>query len=188
MRHISVIITAAAFILNAATSGAAPLASGPSEVGQACSESLGDCAGTLTCIPLSTNCTRWATNWTGKEGCPGTCQDIDISQAQIYTLCGGWSLYDDCDERVERCILDPRTSEWGCGPSCDGPGICWPTTDMCSRETGMKCPEGKECFFWSSVDTESGMCFPLRFGSDLYEKTSLEEVYRTDQDGMQRDP
>jgi hypothetical protein len=182
MRYMS-IITAAAFILNVAASAAAPLASGPSKVGQACSESLGDCAGALTCIPLSTNCTRWAPSWNGDEGCPGTCQDIDISQAQIYTLCGGWSLYDDCDERVERCVLDPRTSE-GCGPSCDGPGICWPL-DVCGGETGMQCPEGKACFVRGSA--ESGMCFPLRFGSDHYEKTSLEEVYRTDQDGMQRD-
>lgn len=180
MRSIS-IITAAAFLLNVAVSVAAPLASGPSEVGQPCGQTLGDCTGDLTCIPLSTNCTIWVTSW--QEGCPGTCQVIDLSQAQIYTLCGGWSLYDDCDERVERCVADPRTDQ-GCGPSCDGPGICWRFEDTCGGETGWECPEGKACFPYGNTGT--GRCFPLRFGSDYYDKTGLEEVYRTDQDGFWR--
>jgi hypothetical protein len=143
----------------------------PTQVGDRCGtydgEFLGDCAGTLTCIPLSTNCTRFHTNWT--TGCPGTCQEIDLSQQRIYTLCGGWHLYDDCDERVERCRTDPRN--FGCGPACDGPGICIPKQDTC--RDGQGCREGLACF-------ETGDCLPLRFGSSTYPKTSQEEVWGDD--------
>jgi hypothetical protein len=176
MRH-TAIITAATLLLNIQLSTSIPLDSPPSEVGQPCGQTLGDCAGTLTCIPLSTNCTQWVNTW--NEGCPGTCQDIDISQQQVYTLCGGWGLMDDCDERRESCIADPRSADQ-CGPSCDGPGICWPYADICGGEAQIACPAGKACF-------EDLICLPLRFGSDYYEKSKLEEVTRTDQDGWQED-
>jgi hypothetical protein len=170
MRH-TIILRAAALLFHISLSVAVPLDSAPSEVGQACSQTLGDCAGTLTCIPLSSNCTSW------REDCAGTCQEIDISKQQIYTLCGGWSLIDDCDERREMCVADPRRM-YECGPSCDGPGICWPFKEMCGGEAGTQCPEGKVCF-------RDMFCFPLRFGSDYYQKSKLEEVTRTDQDGYQ---
>ncbi|KAL2190246.1 hypothetical protein L209DRAFT_723727 [Thermothelomyces heterothallicus CBS 203.75] len=113
-------------------------------------------------------------------GCQGTCQDIDISKKQIYSLCGGFALYDDCDERIESCIADPRHVDT-CGPSCDGPGICWPFAEICGGEEKLPCPEGKACF-------NDLLCFPLRFGSDYYKKSKLEEVHRTDRDGWQEDP
>ena len=37
---------------------------------------------------------------------------------------------DDCDERRERCVADPRRED-ACGPSCDGMGICWPFKERC---------------------------------------------------------
>ncbi|KAK4182085.1 hypothetical protein QBC35DRAFT_550320 [Podospora australis] len=161
---------------------AAPLNS--SEVGQDCGANFPDCP-TLTCIPLSKNCTKWKDSW--DKGCPGTCQAIDISKQHIYTLCGGWGLIDDCDERVESCVTDPRTQS--CGPSCDDIGICWPYKDFCDADTGVKCPEGHACFRtgWGAYKSKegTGWCFPLRYGSDLYPKTGLEEVWRTDQDGWQ---
>ena len=40
------------------------------------------------------------------------------------------------------------------------------------------------CFLNS---TSGGRCFPLRFGSDYYEKMGLEELLRTDQNGWQED-
>lgn len=60
-------------------------------------------------------------------------------------------------------------------------GICWPWAESCDEELGLECPEGRVCF------EERGICLPLRFGSDYYEKTRLEEEYRTDQDGWQGD-
>lgn len=164
------IITTVAFLLSIKASVSIPLTSPtspPSEIGQPCGQSLGDCASPLTCIPLSANCTEWVHS--GSEGCPGTCQHIDIAQQHIYTLCGGWGFFDDCDESRELCVADPRNAD-ECGPSCDGPGICWPFDEWCKVETGEGCAEGKGCF--------GGMCFALRFGSDYYEKTMLEEVYR----------
>lgn len=99
---------------------------------------------------------------------------------------------DDCDERVEQCIADPRSAD-ACGPSCDGPGICAPTKDVCGDGTGMECDEGKACFPRMCFGDETnergaacgGLCFPLRFGSDSYEKSGLVEVVRHDQDGDQ---
>ncbi|KAH6855843.1 hypothetical protein B0I37DRAFT_365965 [Chaetomium sp. MPI-CAGE-AT-0009] len=167
------LLSVVAFLIDVRLSLGTPVNSPPAEVGQPCSQTLGDCAGNLTCIPLSTDCTRW------DKGCLGTCQEIDISKQQIYTLCGGWSLMDDCNERIESCIADPRTADL-CGPSCDGSGICWPFAEICGGEEKLECPEGKACF-------NDLICLPLRFGSDHYEKTSLEEVYRTDQDGWQGD-
>ncbi len=81
----------------------------------------------------------------------------------------------DCDERRERCVADPRHMD-RCGLSCDGMGICWPFQDVCDGD-GRGCGEAKVCFLDS---TSGGKCFPLRFGSDYYEKTGLEEVLRTD--------
>ncbi|KAK4149849.1 hypothetical protein C8A00DRAFT_18516 [Chaetomidium leptoderma] len=180
MRGIS-IIAAAVLVFNIQVSVSIPLASSPPDIGQPCGQSLGDCAGTLTCIPVSTNCTQWVNSWS--EGCPGTCRDIDISQVQIYTIFGGWGFMDDCDERREYCTADPRHVD-NCGPSCDGFGICWPFAEVCGGETGMACPEGKACFGGDHRDAQGGMCLPLRFGSDYYEKSGLEEVFRTDQDGF----
>lgn len=93
------------------------------------------------------------------------------------------SLMDDCDERMERCVADPWRAD-GCGPSSDGPGIGWPFWEWCD-DTGKGCKEGKVCFpaGRDSVGEEWGKCFPLRFGSDYYEKTGLEEVHKTDQNG-----
>ncbi|KAH6634629.1 hypothetical protein B0J18DRAFT_416795 [Chaetomium sp. MPI-SDFR-AT-0129] len=150
----------------------------PSLINAPCGQTLGDCADPLTCIPLSINCTRWVSSL--NEGCPGTCQQLDLTQQKIYTLCGGWEFRDDCDERVEVCVADPRHVDQ-CGPSCDGMGICWPWAESCDEGLGLECPAGRVCF------KERGICLPLRFGSDYYEKTRLEEEYRTDQDGWQGD-
>lgn len=101
-------------------------------------------------------------------------------------------MMDDCDERIESCVADPRR-EGECGPSCDGPGICLPLGETCRAavEGGgpVGCPEGTDCFFttdWMGVKRTTGMCFPLRYGSDFYERSRGEEVVRTDQDGYQR--
>ena len=182
MQPFVIIITA--LLLNICSSISTPLMSRqPSRIDEACGQSLGDCAAPLTCIPVSPNCTKWVSRWS--EGCPGTCQDIDISKQQIYTICGGWGYYDDCNERIERCVTDPRNG--GCGPSCDAMGICWPFKEVCGGETGLNCPQGKACFEDNKTkDSEQGgICLPLRFGSDYYEKTELEQVFRTDQDGWQ---
>ncbi|KAK0716721.1 hypothetical protein B0T21DRAFT_296111, partial [Apiosordaria backusii] len=160
----------------------------PSEINSPCGLDLGDCAHPLTCIPLSTNCTRWTASWSDWAGCPGTCQSIDISVQKIYTLCGGWSLLDNCDERVEYCRRDPRNDD--CGPSCDGAGICQPNDDYCGGKEQQECREGLACFIdgqdWQ-VDGEHpyGVCLPLRFGSERYEKTSLEESWTEEWDGRQ---
>ncbi|KAK3321685.1 hypothetical protein B0H66DRAFT_552459 [Apodospora peruviana] len=175
---------------------AMPLAD-PSEVGSACGGDKGDCP-SLTCIPLSANCTTWTTSY--QKGCPGTCQSLDVSAQRIYTLCGGWALYDDCDERIESCLADPRHND-KCGPSCDGPGICIPNNDYCGWDKpGKECREGTTCFTDSNMACREeraadgtiericgGVCLPLRYGSDYYNKTRLEEVRRTDQDGYQHD-
>lgn len=148
-----------------------------------------DCPAPLTCIPLSTSCTAW-------PRCPGTCQALDPARQRVYTLCGGWRMMDDCDERVESCVADPRR-EGECGPACDGPGICHRLGETCRAavvegggEEGVGCPEGTACFFttdWTGVRRTTGMCFPLRYGSDFYERSRGEEVVRTDQDGYQRE-
>lgn len=154
-----------------------PLSAQLAEVGTPCGAELGDCP-TLTCIPDSSNCTYF-------PRCRGTCRDLSGSPQQIYTLCGGWALYDDCDERVEFCGTDPRHYAT-CGPSCDAPGICHPIEDYCGGLTGRQCEGDKVCF--RGEGNRTGTCFPLRFGSDFYEKSRAVEVVRTDQDGRQRDP
>lgn len=150
-----------------------------------CGATNPDCPSPLTCIPLTASCTVW-------PRCPGTCQALDRARQRIYTLCGGWRMMDDCDERIESCVADPRR-EGECGPSCDGPGICLPLGETCRAavEGGepVGCPEGTDCFFttdWMGVKRTTGMCFPLRYGSDFYERSRGEEVVRTDQDGYQR--
>ncbi|VBB81424.1 Putative protein of unknown function [Podospora comata] len=164
----------------------------PSEINAPCNYDLGDCAPPLTCIPLFPTCTRWTTlkdpSW---PGCPGTCQLIDLSTQKIYTKCAGWGLYDNCDERVEYCTDDPRNS--GCGPSCDGPGICQPNDDWCGGEDERECREGLACFIHPPVSVQGeknpyGVCLPLRFGSEYYEKTGLEESWTEEWDGWQGDP
>ncbi|KAK4113017.1 hypothetical protein N656DRAFT_778532 [Canariomyces notabilis] len=183
-------LIAAAF-LSSASSG--PLTARLAEVGTPCGAELGDCP-TLTCIPLSSNCTYF-------PKCRGTCQDLSVEKQQIYTVCGGWSYYDDCDERVESCMTDPR-HYYSCGPSCDGMGICYPIKDgSCGGNTGRECGPGKVCFggdnmkpgvgYLCDLNIETGekicggVCLPLRFGSDGYEKSKEAEVVRTDQDGWQ---
>lgn len=169
--------------LSAPLTDAPPPTSQP-QLDEPCGQSLGDCASPLTCIPLSPSCTQWTSPWSA--GCPGVCRALDAAQQRVYTLCGGWALMDDCDERRERCVADPRNGG-GCGPACDGPGICWPFADVCGGGTGKKnetCAEGQGCFLVFDGG-EEGVCLPLRFGSDYYEKTRLEEVHRTDQDGWQ---
>ena len=100
---------------------------------------------------------------------------------------------DDCDERVEHCTADPRSRD--CGPSCDSGGICIPNVDVCGWEAKYKCRPGLECFIssWScpagyrgegNKDC-GGYCLPMRFASDAYAKTRLEEISRTDLDGRQ---
>ncbi|KAL2153779.1 hypothetical protein VTH82DRAFT_4934 [Thermothelomyces myriococcoides] len=181
MRTRQILTTSAAALLSNIHIGLAasvPRADPPSEVGAPCGQELGDCAGDLTCIPLSVDCTRWGND--SEDGCPGTCQQIDLSQQQIYATCGGFGRYDDCDERVEMCVVDPRHVD-ECGPACDGPGICWPFADICGGEENLPCPDGKVCF-------DDLFCLPLRFGSDRYEKTKLEETYRPENEGWQEDP
>ncbi|KAK5658922.1 hypothetical protein OQA88_1737 [Cercophora sp. LCS_1] len=170
----------------------------PSEVGIPCGHDHPDCP-TLTCVPTQINCTFWKDNWF--DGCPGTCQEIDITRQHIYTLCGGWGLMDDCDERIEYCRADPR-HHYECGPSCDGMGICVPNHDGCGGKEEIGCGEGKVCFATPSwqenakdcvyrevngqmLPTCYGVCLPLRFGSDTYAKTGREEIMRNDQDGRQ---
>ncbi|SPN99135.1 uncharacterized protein DNG_02170 [Cephalotrichum gorgonifer] len=170
----------------------------PPEVGSACGAELGDCP-SLTCIPLSKNCTDFS-------ACPGTCQEIVLEDQRIYTLCGGWGFYDDCDETIEYCRSDPRTTDL-CGPSCDGFGICAVSDDYCGGESGRKCGEGKVCFngiserWFPGVEHEpcsededaeglvcAGMCFPLRFGYDGYEKSMNEILVKTDEEEEQIEP
>ncbi|GAB1317074.1 hypothetical protein MFIFM68171_07284 [Madurella fahalii] len=162
------------------------------ELNTPCGGGLPDCP-TLTCIPLSPNCTVWNRRY--GDPCPGTCQYIDITHQHIYTVCGGWGFYDDCDERFESCIADPRHDD-SCGPSCDGMGICHPNMEICGFAdwvgdgVGYVCPEGKACFMGTYRTTNGsvgGACFPLRYGSDYYEKTKKEEVIREDQNGDQRE-
>ncbi|KXX77014.1 hypothetical protein MMYC01_205841 [Madurella mycetomatis] len=160
--------------LLSALGSSTPLHARLAEVDNPCGAELGDCP-TLTCIPLSSNCTYF-------RECPGTCQDLSVEKQQIYTLCGGWQLYDDCDERIEFCTADPRHYDT-CGPSCDGLGICAPIDDYCGGNTDRECGKGKACF--GGHGEYVGTCFPLRFGSDYYDKSREEEVFRTDQDGRQ---
>jgi hypothetical protein len=162
----------------------------PAECNSPCG--MGKDCPSLTCIPVAANCTDFG-------DCAGTCQDLSASKQQIYSVCGGWGLIDDCDERIESCTSDPRRS--GCGPECDGPGICLPLEDYCGGDTDQRCGEGKVCFKgsgvgdWGCVDGERsdkgyscwGKCLPLRFGSDGYAKSREVEVARHDQDGNQRD-
>ncbi|KAM7193086.1 hypothetical protein V8F33_007958 [Rhypophila sp. PSN 637] len=184
MHPITLLIT---LLLSASESFSTPLIQPTSTDPLPCGQTNPECPSPLTCIPLSTNCTHWATR-SSPSSCPGRCELLDLSQQQIYTLCGGWALMDDCDERIERCVADPRRLD-SCGPSCDGPGICWPFKDICDAE-GKGCGEGKVCFWdrplFDRPVGKQGKCLPLRFGSDYYEKTRLEEVTRTDQDGWQR--
>lgn len=95
-------------------------------------------------FPLSTSCTHWTTS--SPKGLPGTCQALNLLRQKNYTLYGGWSLMDDYEERVERCIAVPRRrGSWGL--TCDGSGIRWPLGDACGDE-GMGCvAEGKVCFW-----------------------------------------
>ncbi|KAL2264993.1 hypothetical protein VTJ83DRAFT_7503 [Remersonia thermophila] len=180
-----VILSTVLLVLGVRLAASAPTESSevpkPTEVGDLCGtydgQFLGDCADPLTCIPLSSNCTFFRDPQSLTPGCPGTCQELDVAQQKVYTLCGGWHLYDDCDERIERCSVDPRNR--GCGPPCDGPGICIPYEDTCRQ--GQKCREGTVCF------EKTGACLPLRFGSDSYEKTSREQVWGDD-DEIQRPP
>jgi hypothetical protein len=127
-------------------SAALPSSNSP-ELNTACGADIGDCP-TLTCIPLSQNCTIWGvSDYVERPTCRGICQDIDLTKQKMYTLCGGWQMYDDCNEAVEYCTADPRRT--GCGPSCDGPGICIPHGDVCGWDTRRECGEGRECFFVS---------------------------------------
>lgn len=153
----------------------------PSDVGSPCGAELGDCAGTLHCVPLSTDCTDF-------RECHGTCEDLHSSPQPIYTICGGWDFIDDCDERVEYCTPDPRTNEH-CGASCDAMAICAILDEYCGGPDDRECPLGKTCFDFGHDDSGTlwGNCFPLRFGSDTYEKSSEWEVIRYDQDGDQRE-
>ncbi|KAK4222370.1 hypothetical protein QBC38DRAFT_504093 [Podospora fimiseda] len=187
-----------------------PLLYNSSDINTACGLTNPDCPSPLTCIPLSKNCTTWTTRY--HPGCPGTCQYIDYSSTQKYTMCGGWAYADDCYESKEVCIADPRTKN--CGISCDGKGLCHPYRELCGWNTGLTCPEGKVCFGDGSDEDDGlmydgatggwvkrkfcvyvtfpngkkgtkcgGVCLPLRYGSDTYEKSLEEEVWRTDQDG-----
>ncbi|KAK0657030.1 hypothetical protein B0T16DRAFT_366814 [Cercophora newfieldiana] len=173
------------------SAAAPPLPPSNTPIGTPCGPDIGDCADPLTCIPLSQNCTIWDQDSVFHDGpaCRGTCQDLDIQKQKIYTLCGGWRRMDDCDEAVERCVADPRHAG-GCGPACDGPGICLPLGDVCGWDTGRTCGEGRECFFeWEEdgklVKQCSGQCLPLRFGSDTYGKTGREEIITDRWDGWQ---
>ncbi|KAK3997925.1 hypothetical protein QBC44DRAFT_228838, partial [Cladorrhinum sp. PSN332] len=153
----------------------------PSDINTPCGFTNPNCPDPLTCIPLARNCTTWTSEWKGlgsHPGCPGTCQYVDYSQSQNYTVCGGWASADDCYESREICIADPRTNQ--CGIPCDDKGLCHPYREMCGWDTGLTCPEGKVCF-------GDGVCLPLRFGSDSYKKGLLEEVVRKDQDGWNGD-
>jgi len=145
--HLSTILTSLALLGLSTALPSDPLP--PTELGTPCGADIGDCP-TLTCIPLSQNCTVWgASDYKSRPPCRGTCQALDLSKQKIYTLCGGWSRIDDCNEAVERCIADPR-HDGACGPSCDGPGICVPLVDdVCGWDTGKTCVEGKECFYVS---------------------------------------
>ncbi|KAK4203164.1 hypothetical protein QBC40DRAFT_251386 [Triangularia verruculosa] len=163
----------------------------PSEFNAPCNFDIGDCASPLTCIPLSPTCTRWASlknSW--RDGCSGTCQFIDITAQKVYTKCGGWGLIDNCNERVEYCTADPRNDD--CGPSCDGMGICQPNGDYCGGKEKAECREGLACFIsrghlQGDGEHPYGVCLPLRFGSDTYEKTRLEESWTEEWDGWQGD-
>jgi len=89
-------------------------------------------------------------------------------------------------------VADPRRS--GCGPECDGAGICAPVADTCGGEAGRTCTGDKVCLRRPNCVADEaagerytcgGLCLPLRFGSDSYEKSRAVEVTREDQDGRQ---
>ncbi|KAK0658323.1 hypothetical protein QBC41DRAFT_385798 [Cercophora samala] len=154
----------------------------PSSINAPCNFDLGDCPSPLTCIPLSPTCTRWSTlQDTSWPGCPGTCQLIDLSTQRVYRKCAGWGLYFNCDEKTEYCTDDPRN--YRCGPSCDDAGICQPSDDWCGGQDKRACREGLACFIHPPAHVQNegespyGVCLPLRFGSDYYEKTGLEETW-----------
>lgn len=164
------------------------------------------CPSNLTCIPLSANCTQYYSPSTNHPGCPGTCQPLSLSHQQIYTACGNMIYLDACLEYREKCIADPRRGRGSGSPSGDGPGICWPFRDICGWDTGYTCQRGLACFGGGDENDEikdqkrfcvdvlkagertrvcGGVCLPLRYGSDTYDKTRLEEVWRSDQSGWQ---
>lgn len=136
-----------------------------------CGSDIGDCPSPLTCIPLSQNCTVWDSVFRDGPACRGTCQDLDVAKQKVYTLCGGWSRMDDCNEAVEKCVADPRHAG-GCGPACDGPGICVPYESVCGWDTGESCGEGMECFFVSFGCLE-GMIFYKNSYADSWAITYL---------------
>ncbi|KAF2655050.1 hypothetical protein K491DRAFT_439166 [Lophiostoma macrostomum CBS 122681] len=79
-------------------------------------------------------------------------------------LCGGGrGNYTPCPTNFT-CIKDPLSPSPGCGPECDGWGICV-STKMCGGFAGVKCPqsEGKEML---CVDDPRDECDPVKGGAD----------------------
>ncbi|ORY19669.1 hypothetical protein BCR34DRAFT_595137 [Clohesyomyces aquaticus] len=75
-----------------------------------------------------------------------------------HLICGGGrGNYMTCPEG-QTCIKDPFKP--GCGPECDGTGICV-KDKMCGGFAGFACPEGQTC-----VDDARDDCDPLKGGAD----------------------
>ncbi|KAK1966850.1 hypothetical protein LY78DRAFT_656912 [Colletotrichum sublineola] len=75
-----------------------------------------------------------------------------------YEECGGFRPSPKPCPASFECIKNPF--EGGCGPACDGPGICV-VPIMCSGIAGIPCPTGKIC-----VDDPRDDCNPLKGGRD----------------------
>ncbi|EFQ25858.1 hypothetical protein CGRA01v4_14262 [Colletotrichum graminicola] len=75
-----------------------------------------------------------------------------------YQACGGFrATPTPCPASFE-CIKNPF--DGGCGPACDGPGICV-VPIKCGGFPGTKCPDGKIC-----VDDPRDDCIPGKGGAD----------------------
>lgn len=77
----------------------------------------------------------------------------------VNPVCGGGrSNYKTCDEGWT-CIKDPTKS--GCGPECDGYGICV-KEKMCGGFAGFSCDDPRAV----CIDDPRDSCDPLKGGAD----------------------
>ncbi|KAK1569493.1 uncharacterized protein LY79DRAFT_528563 [Colletotrichum navitas] len=79
-------------------------------------------------------------------------------KTRSYQACGGLRVSPTPCPASFECIKNPFDS--GCGPACDGPGICV-VPIPCSGVAGTNCPDGKIC-----VDDPRDDCNPGKGGAD----------------------
>ncbi|KAK2028647.1 hypothetical protein LX32DRAFT_639837 [Colletotrichum zoysiae] len=79
-------------------------------------------------------------------------------KTRSYEACGGFrATPKPCPASFE-CIKNPF--DGGCGPACDGPGICV-VPIRCGGFAGIPCPDGKFC-----ADDPRDDCNPMKGGAD----------------------